>query len=256
MARYCWCGHLGFDRSMVLNSDSLASILIFAVVLLGLGLVYGLIDRRHFAPRWLLAGIGLVVVNDTLLTLGHGLIPDLLGGDWNWTGKVLALAATLAIAAHPAFGWRRCGLTLAQNPQGRGLTWGVAAALVGLFIGIAISAPNEPIDTEALAFQLTMPGLEEEPFYRGILLLAFNEAFRRRWRIAGIDLGWGGLLAAVAFGLAHGLDVSGGVPSFDAMSFALTAIPSFALLWLRERTGSLLLPIVLHNFANAIPILI
>ena len=33
---------------------------------------------------------------------------------WNWEGKLLALSATLIVAALPAFGWRRCGLTLRQ----------------------------------------------------------------------------------------------------------------------------------------------
>ncbi len=36
------------------------------------------------------------------------------------------------------------------------------------------------------------------------------------------------------------------------MTFAITGIPSLLLVWLRERTGSLLLPVVLHNYANVI----
>jgi hypothetical protein len=37
---------------------------------------------------------------------------------------------------------------------------------------------------------------------------------------------------------------------------ALTALPSFIAVWLRLRTGSLLLPVVLHNFGNAITMLL
>ena len=37
---------------------------------------------------------------------------------------------------------------------------------------------------------------------------------------------------------------------------ALTAIPSLLAVWLRLRTGSLLLPILLHNFGNAISLML
>jgi len=36
------------------------------------------------------------------------------------------------------------------------------------------------------------------------------------------------------------------------MTMMLTALPAFLLIWFRERTGSVLLPVVLHNFANSI----
>src|SRR3569623_3480331 len=77
----------------------------------------GVFQRRHFSLRWLLAAAVLVALNDFLLTDGYRLIPNLSHGfEWNWQGKVLALAATLAVAALPAFGRRRCGLTLVQAP--------------------------------------------------------------------------------------------------------------------------------------------
>lgn len=162
------------------------------------------------------------------------------------------MVVTLAIAAHPAFGWRRVGLTLVQNSEGRKTTYLVALVLCLLFAVLAIYSSNGTPDGEALAFQLTMPGLEEEPYYRGTLLLALNEAFRGRKKMLGIDLGWGDILSCLLFGMAHAFEYSDGRFSFDAMAMAATAIPSFALLWMRERTGSLLLPIVMHNFANSI----
>lgn len=226
-------------------------------ILLVLGLLFGLIDRRNFSWKWLLAAAALVVVNDALLTRLYGLIPTLIpGSEWNWQGKVLALAATLAIAALPAFGWRRSGLTLAQNPDGRTATWSVAIVLCLIFAALALWQPTDPLDGQTLAFQLTMPGLEEEPYYRGILLLALNEAFRGRVRLLGADWGWGALLSCVIFGLAHGFGYSAGAFSFDPLIFALTGGPALILVWIRERTGSLVLPVLLHNFANSIGLLI
>jgi len=65
----------------------------------------GLTRREDFSPRWLLTAAGLVLLNDFLLTRGYGVLPHLLPPThWNWQGKVLALAATLVIAALPMFG--------------------------------------------------------------------------------------------------------------------------------------------------------
>ena len=97
-----------------------------------------------------------------------------------------------------------------------------------------------------------MPGLEEEPFYRGILLLALDRAFLGRARFLGVDWGWGAVLSCALFGLAHAFGYSHGSFSFDPMTMALTTLPSFIAVWLRLRTGSVLLPVLLHNFGNSI----
>jgi len=87
------------------------------LLLLLVGGMIGILDRERCAPRWLLISVLLVAINDALLTRVYGTMPNLLpDSDWNWQGKLLALAATLAIAALPMFGWRRVGLTLAQSP--------------------------------------------------------------------------------------------------------------------------------------------
>ena len=232
--------------------NGLISIAGIVAILLVAGTALGLLDRKNFEARWLLVAVGLVVLNDALLTNGYGLIPNLIGGDWNWQGKLLALLATLAVAASAAFRWRRVGLTLAQRPGSLRSAILVALLYCGFFLVIAIIFPSDPPSAEDVAFQLTMPGLEEEPFYRGILLFALDQAFRRRVRFLGVDWGWGAVLSCLAFGLAHAFGFSDGGFSFEPMVMALTAIPSFIAVWLRYRTGSLLLPVALHNFGNAI----
>ena len=124
-------------------------------------------------------------------------------------------------------------------------------ALSGLFFYLAVSgADGKPDDLETIVFQWTMPGLDEELFYRGVLLLAMNEAFAPRVNILGARIGYGGLLTSVLFGLAHGVSYGAGGFSFDPMFFALTGGPSLLLLWLREKTGSLVLSVIAHNIAN------
>ena len=58
------------------------------------------------------------------------------------------------------------------------------------------------------------------------------------------------------FGMAHAFGFSDGQFAFDPIVMAMTAIPSLIGVWLMLRTGSLLLPIVMHNFGNAISILL
>lgn len=236
--------------------DGVIGIAGVVAILLVAGGIIGFMRRDRLSLRWLLVAAGLVVLNDLLLTSGYGRIPALVSGDWNWQGKALALAATLIVASLPWFGWRASGLTLRQAPGSLKPALPVALAYVGVFVILALAFPNEPASTETLAFQLTMPGLEEEPFYRGVLLLALGRAFTGRTTLMGVEWGWGAVLSCVLFGLAHAFGYSDGGFHFDVMTMALTALPSLIAVWLVLRTRSLLLPIVLHNFGNAVTLLL
>lgn len=227
------------------------------VLLLLAGWCIGALRREYFEPRWLLIAALLVAVNDILLTSFYGGMPDALPDlKRNWQGKLLALAATLGIAALPVFGWRRVGLTLAQAPGSLKAALPVVALYCVFFLGVAVAFPSGAADGEEVAFQLSMPGLEEEPFYRGILLFALYRAFAGHWRFLGVDWGWGAVLSCLLFGAAHAFGFSDGQFWFDPLVMALTALPSFIAVWLVLRTGSLLLPIVMHNFGNAISLLL
>lgn len=235
----------------------LIGLLATLALLMAAGGLLGLVDRSRFELRWLLVAAGLVALNDAMLTSLWGLLPDALpGARWNWQGKLLALAATLAVAALPVFGWRAAGLTLAQAPASLRAALPAAMLYCGFFLALALAFPDDPASSEDIAFQLTMPGLEEEPFYRGLLLLALDRAFVGRVRLLGVDWGWGALLSSMLFGLGHAFGYGAAGFAFDPMVFAMTGIPSLLAVWLRLRTGSLLLPVTLHNFGNAIGFLV
>lgn len=232
--------------------DELIRTLIETGLLAGLGLVGALFLRRSVQLHWLAAALSMNLFYQALLTRGFWLVPDPFpGADWNWGGKLAAIAGTLVVMALPAFGWKRCGMTLDQGSGWRGALV-LLALLGGLFFWLAVSPADGPDDLETIAFQWTMPGLDEELFYRGTLLLALNEAFRPRVRVLGAPIGWGGLMTTVLFGLTHALSYETGTPDFDLMTFAMTGVPAFLLLWLRERTGSLVMPVIGHNLANGL----
>jgi uncharacterized protein len=233
--------------------DDLIAITGIVALLLLAGTAIGVARPSTFSARWLLVAAGLVFVNDFLLTRGYGLLPRLIPpSEWNWQGKLLALAATLAIAALPAFGWRKSGLTVAQAKGSLASCVPLAIVYCAFLAVLAHFFPADSASRETIAFQLTMPGFEEEPFFRGILLLALDQAFRGRVNILRVDWGWGAVLSCALFGLVHAFGFSHGHFSLDPTAVALTALPSFIGVWLRVRTGSLVIPVLLHNFGNSI----
>jgi uncharacterized protein len=230
--------------------DAVTEICLHVAVIAVLGGLCALLAPKAFRWRWLIVALLLVVVHDALLVRLYGLIPHLIPGSrWNWTGKILATLVILGIAALPRFGWKRSGITIRQA-KNSGSAWIVFGALTAVIFIAAVYFGDGRSDWDTILFQWTMPGIQEEVFYRGVLLLALNEAFTARKPVLGAEIGWGGVLATVAFGLIHSLFYGAEGVSFDAIAFAVTGGPALLLLWFREKTGSVVLPIVAHNVAN------
>lgn len=231
--------------------SALIEISIHVAVVAILGGLAARLPGIRLRPGWLLAALLLMLLRDALVLRGYGLVPNLVPGAWAWTGKLVATAGLLLVAALPWFGLRRCGVTLAQaQAQGARAAWQVFAVLATAIFVLAWMLGDGAADPDTIAFQWTMPGIEEELFYRGLLLLALNQALdgARRGPFAGI--GWGGVLSSVAFGLGHALFWRDGGLSFDPLAMVLTGGPALLLVWFRARTGSLLLPVLAHNVAN------
>ena len=175
--------------------------------------------------------------------------------DWWWTSDrwlfatvsfLIFAGVLLGMAASPAIAEK-----LRYDPF-HFVTRQIAFAVLALVIfGFAFHLGDGPADLDTILFQWSMPGIEEELFYRGVLLLALNEAFAvGRGARPALGIGWGGLLSSVAFGLGHALFWRADGPSFDAMAFAMTGGPALLLVWFRNRTGSLVLPVLAHNVVN------
>ena len=70
--------------------------------------------------------------------------------------------------------------------------------------------PNSPASIETLAFQLTLPGFEEELFKRGLLLVSLIKAFPSRTTALGVDWRFGAVVSCVLFGLTHAFSYADG----------------------------------------------
>lgn len=184
----------------------------------------------------------------------NSLWPDL---NWNWSGKTasilfwLAAFAALMLIKKDAKA-ADLGFTWQQNP---GSVKPALLVLLG-FVGFQVlmsyllgDGPNRSLET--LLYQGLVPGLDEEPMFRGILLYTFSLAVvSNRISFLGASVNIAGIVLVVLFGLVHGILYMGGELVFSAISLFFTAFYGLILLWLREKTGSLVLPIIAHNCVN------
>jgi hypothetical protein len=107
---------------------------------------------------------------------------------------------------------------------------------------------------ENILFQITMPSVVEEIAYRGILLTLLNQIFERNFRWGKTQFGVGLMVTSLLFGLWHGLSIGDNFSlEMNWFAFILTGLIGFLLGFVRERTGSLLYPIILHILINLIP---
>ena len=142
------------------------------------------------------------------------------------------------------------GLTLRQN-SGSILPAAFAVLALCAFawgISLVLGGGREPT-MERLIYQATMPGLDEELFFRGLMFAVFLRAFP-----AAPAAGYGYWPAATAvtflFAGGHALLFNKGLLHFDPMFLAYSALLGFGFLWIRHRTGSVLIPVVAHNIIN------
>lgn len=214
-----------------------------------------------------LATGGLVVsaVSGTLGTVAAALI----GSGMNPEGTVPALVGVLLVTSEAGFvligyafrqtddgagliiDWRGCP-TLGDAALVAGATAGLVAfnrvafglgELVGIDPVTAVSAPEE-LSVAVFAFMmpamLLVVGPAEEYLFRGVLQGYLRRSFSTRGAI-----GW----SAVLFMLIHLPNLVSN-PESGAVSVPVWLGIGLGLGWLYERTGALLVPILVHGFYN------
>jgi membrane protease YdiL (CAAX protease family) len=171
----------------------------------------------------------------------------LLDAYWNWIGQMLALLGVMCMAAQlvrrAGLSWREMGFTWRQRRGSLRPSLLLSATVLGIhFAWMSFSPFRLPgVTLETWLYQASMPGLVEEPLFRGVLLALLDRAFAARRHWFGVSFGWGAAVVTLVFVALHGTRVG-----------LLTGVMPAALLflWLRQRTGSLMIPIVVHNLWN------
>jgi hypothetical protein len=217
-------------------------------------LVGALLMRGRVSWGWIGGAIALYAAHKFTVFFGFaGLPQDIIPGRYNWEGKILGVALTLAVGfavfRGQAAEW---GFTLRQSGPAPRAGFGMAAftfiATAAFFYLYWPGVKSEP--TADWLYQLTMPSLDEEFLVRGVFLLMLDRAFSGRVSVLGAPIGWGGLITIAIFYVSHAMRVDADWSVAFIWGEILPVI--YAALWLHVRaaTGSLLLPVLLHSWAN------
>ncbi len=162
-----------------------------------------------------------------------------------WRGALVLLPVQLASLAAVALLLRRQP-TRPEPPR----SWGIGIYLA-IFVGVAVlSAVTRGFAPQVSLFAgaLFATGFGEEILFRGYVQSRLNRAFGRPWRLFGVPVGWGWLIASAVFGLAHWLPNTGGTAWW-----ALWTMASGLLFgWLREKTGGIVASGIAHGLPLAI----
>jgi hypothetical protein len=172
--------------------------------------------------------------------------------NWNWWGKSLSIILGLSfIFFQPKEVYHELGFTTKFYPQSLKSVVIVFSIMCLLPTIQYVTNGFNVCDTETLLFQATLPGLDEELWFRGIMLYLLNQAFGKQWIIFGAKMGWGAFITILLFGLVHGLSLNKQmIIDFNAGSFIATSIVGFILTWGKEKCGSILPGIIAHNTFN------
>lgn len=174
---------------------------------------------------------------------------NLIDSRWNWEGKILGIfwGITCYFVFRKYFADNDF-FTLRQNKENFRISLMgaifvvIAATVIGYFSG------SSPFDMETLAFQLTMPGIDEEIMFRGLLLGLLTTALRNEISFLGNPGVW---LTAILFGFMHALTLNKDYSiNFEPIYFIQTGLGGFFWGLITIRSRSILLAILSHNFSN------
>lgn len=175
-------------------------------------------------------------------------LPLAMGADHKaWDGALILSAVNIVLLL--ALAW-----LLRKKP-----TVGAAGVLgVGIFFLPAIHLAASSTAGKAVVLFLTFAvfvGFGEEFLYRGYMQSRLNEVFGRPYRFFGVPYGWGLIITSFLFGLTH----VGILRWILGLNMEVTLAWGFWTMFgglvngfVREKSGSILAPALLHGLPQAI----
>lgn len=178
----------------------------------------------------------------------------IVNGNWNWAGKIYGiLGSILFLFVYRKFKREDYFLTLKQGSKfkNNGLKVVFTLFIIGAIINHIFFSPKD-WNFETIMFQLTMPGLDEELAYRGIMLGMLTQVLKKDISFFGMKLGTPAIwITSILFGLVHSLFFSSTYEiQFHFISFCNSLIYGLIWAWLTLKSGSILLALISHNLAN------
>ncbi len=134
----------------------------------------------------------------------------------------------------------------------------VGTASIVLLVFFSMPFLESTVWVNALVIFLTYAlfvGFGEEILYRGFIQSRLNEVFGRPYQFFGVAFGFGAILTAILFGLTHVgiLTWILGISNEIAWAWGFwTFFGGLVFGFIREKTGSILAPALLHGLPQAI----
>jgi uncharacterized protein len=164
-----------------------------------------------------------------------------------WGGALVLTAIWIAVLFAVAY-------LLKRKPTVGGNTLLAALPLMGLASGLTAKATLGNAGS-ALVFYVCFLGLGEEILFRGYIQSRLDIAFGRPFQFFGVPWGWGAVIASVLFGLMHVINLWGLIsqqwhltPWWGLWTFSTGLVLAFV----REKTGSIFAPTLLHGLPQGI----
>jgi len=175
---------------------------------------------------------------------------------WNYASHVVMILLPLAVLLLTRRRLKHYGLNFQHTKRDLFLGLVLFAAIglptIGAFIfgwvGLESPSARKPL-LDTIIFQVAFSAFGEELLFRGYFQSRLNDTFGRPWQFGGIRFGPSMLIVAILFGTAHLLNPFNpfaGHMRLDWTALAITTVVGLYLGLLREKTGAILAPTIVH----------
>lgn len=170
--------------------------------------------------------------------------------NWNWVGKIYTIIGSiLFLMLYRKYPLKDYFLTFKQGNKFfiKGIL--IIVSLLILKTTQMFLASTKLLNWETLFYQFSMPGIDEEIAYRGIMLGLLTKILKSKNLILNSPV-W---ITAILFGFAHGLSLTTEFSIlFNIQPFLRTLIYGLIWGWITIKSGSILLALISHNLGNGI----
>lgn len=171
-----------------------------------------------------------------------------------WPGALLKAVIDIAVLVAVARTLNRL-----PDPKAGYLTIGLSVLVLGGYSLWRTTLPGVGFMVMALVTYVLGVGFGEEILYRGYIQSRLNQAFGRPWHFYGVDWGRGVVLTAFLFGLTHTgvFALLFGQTPFANLTWPWgfwTFFGSFVFSYVREKTGGIVAPALLHGLPQAVAV--
>jgi len=170
-----------------------------------------------------------------------------------WSGKLYSIVFVLisVVLLRKIITLSEIAFTIRQN--NKSIRFSLIFVLIFIILAstFGLLSGKTAFDSETLLFMAIMPGLNEEFIYRGLLLGLLNKIFKNKFRIFKTNFGWGAIITSMILGILYGFQVGDNFQvHLDYFTILISGVYGFLFALIRERSGSLVFPVIAHSAAD------